>query len=364
MAFTILIFFTTRVDIKLYNLLAGPFHLKSGQVSEFITELSRDRTWLWSPFRNELVQAELIPESIINSERSQLVGDGERTLAWFRKIERPHFYLKTPTGQPDELFAAEHDFKLQLFSVKALQCLIRNLASKFPTLEGVWFEKQEMVKQLEAVRSADVAAFNAAAIRDCDLVVGFIFRALDNPELADNFLIYDVILDMTNQYISYKALLSLSLILILSLLATLYNLVMLLAISNKPFSINLSFCDQLHQLGFVGTPMEQLQTLDELLLNAAACDKFGKSLTVIKIQERWFVVVFNADLEKVSTFRGSTPVTIVPVADIEEIQTQKGINCDGIWIPWPRTNGTNSDIARWLHSKMEKWNISDYYRER
>ena len=330
MAFTILIFFTTRVDIKSYNLLAGPFHLKSGQVSEFITELSRDRTWFWSPFRNELVQAELIPESIINSERSQLVGDGERTLAWFRKIERPHFYLKTPTGQPDELFAAEHNFKLQLFSVKALQCLIRNLASKFPTLE----------------------------------VVGFIFRALDNPELADNFLIYDVILDMTNPYISHKALLSLSLILILSLLATLYNLVMLLAISNKPFSINLSFCDQLHQLGFVGTPMEQLQTLDELLLNAAACDKFGKSLTVIKIQERWFVVVFNADLEKVSTFRGSTPVTIVPVADIEEIQTQKGINCDGIWIPWPRTNGTNSDIARWLHSKMEKWNISDYYRER
>ena len=285
------------------------------------------------------------------------------TLAWFWKIKHSRIYLKTPGAKQDQLFTAEHDYKLPLFSAKALQCLIRNLAPKFQTLKRSWHEKSEMVKQLEAVRSADVVAFNAAAIRDCNLVVGFLFRALDDQTLASNFWSYAVILDMTNAYISFKALLTLSFILILSLLATLYNLVMLLAIYSKPHFINLSFCDQLHKLGFVGTPAEQLQQLDKLLLNVAASDKFGKSLTIIKIQEWCFVVIFNVDLETASTFRGLTPVTIVPVADIEEIQKQRGINCNGIWIPWPRTNRTNS-ISHWLHSKILECDKSNYYRER
>lgn len=285
-------------------------------------------------------------------------------MATFRKIESPHFYLKVPEGRPDQLFAAKHDYKLRLFSVKALRCLIKNLAPQFPSLKGDWIEKLEMVKQLEVVRSEDVVAFNAAAIRDCDLVVGYFYRAQDDHKLARNFLIYDVILNMTDEYISNGTLVKLTLLLSLVILASMYNLAMYLITAYRHVPVNLSFSDQLDKLGLNGTPMEQLRQLDDILLDASPVDKFGKSLVVIKIQDRSFVVVFNVDLETSTTYRGSTPVTVCPVADIDEIQTQRGINCNSIWIPWPRTNRTNSNIACWLHANIKNRDISEYYRER
>ena len=124
------------------------------------------------------------------------------------------------------------------------------------------------MKELEAVRRDDKSAFNAAAIRDCDLVVGQLVRACDDKLLEDYFLSYDVILNMTDQYHSAFTLMAWALlVLAVTISATFYNLGMLLAVRYQKVGLNLSsnFCDQLRLFGIGGSPAEQLQTLDNLL---------------------------------------------------------------------------------------------------
>ena len=264
MALTLLAFFATRIDIKVYNIMKGPRHHKVGQASVAITKLSRDRSWFWSAFHRELFQAELKEGSFEDSGVSEILDSEKTVLAEFRKIEQPHFYLKVPRFQ---MFGADHDFRLQLLSAKALKCLIKNLATKFPSLENNFVEKSEIVKELEAVRRDDKSAFDAAAIRDCDLVVGHLVRACDDKLLEDYFLSYDVILNMTDQYHSAFTLMAWALVLAVAISATFYNLGMLLAVSYQKVVLKLSsnFCDQLRLFGIGGSPAEQLQTLDNLL---------------------------------------------------------------------------------------------------
>ena len=351
----LLIYYFVRVDIKMYNHIKGPFHYKVSQVSDVITELSRVKSWRWGPFYRDRIQAELKPGSIRSSQLKKV----NNTEAYFLQIVSPHFYIQVPGPDLDEWFKAEHGFNLKSISTNAARCLIRNLAQKFPNLKRNFIEKQDIVERLEAARAADGPRFNAAAVRDCDLVVGHAFRGATKFE--ETFQSYDVILHMAEDYFSVPTFLIWCVIVVVAF----YFFLMWVVSHLKEIKLGSSLCGQLERLELEGSPGEQLEQLDELISDTLALDKFRSSLALVEIQARSFVIIFNLNKKEKLTRAGQAlPVLICPVAAIDEIHTQNGINCNGVWIPWPRSIKPDDQVVLWLHSRIGNRDVSDYYRKR
>ena len=67
-----------------------------------------------------------------------------------------------------------------------------------------WLEKSEMVTFLEEVQTHNLTIFNKAVIKECSIVVGFLQRPIDDQLLKHNFLTYDVVLNMTDEYFNFN----------------------------------------------------------------------------------------------------------------------------------------------------------------
>ena len=67
-----------------------------------------------------------------------------------------------------------------------------------------WLEKSEMVTFLEGVRTRNLIVFNKAVIKECGIVVGFLQRPIDDQLIKHNFLTYDVVLNMTDEYFIFN----------------------------------------------------------------------------------------------------------------------------------------------------------------
>jgi hypothetical protein len=119
-------------------------------------------------------------------------------------------------------------------------------------VEHHFIEKSEMVEHLEIFRSNNMVAFNQAAIKECDIVSGFLFRAIDDNQFKDDFLSYDIILNMTDEYYSTKQLVWARLTLLLFVYLLLHSLVRLGVLSFKfnkgwvPIRLNTHVQDQLN----------------------------------------------------------------------------------------------------------------------
>jgi len=139
----------TRIDVKLYNCIKGPFHFNESQARELIAERSLDgSSWLASPFRKEIVQAELKPGSIESSKIAKKIVFH----ANYREINATNLHLQVHEASGGLRLSTEHDFNVELLSKNAARCLVHNLAKKFPRIERDLSNTKVVKETLDTIR--------------------------------------------------------------------------------------------------------------------------------------------------------------------------------------------------------------------
>ena len=317
---------------------------------------------------------ELKPDSFRNYLFIQKLYSGarvEKLAANYMFLNESRMYLKIPLTF-NALYETNFPYKLKLFSVKALKCVIENLPEQFKSDEMYWLEKYEMVQFLEGVSASDRRAFNRAAIKGCSVVIGFLTKP--GYSIKEYFSETDVILNMKDDYFNdatytYFTWLTLQAFAeVIFIYLCIRNAVKYMSakrkISRKSFTIDLPFDlrDQLQLLNIGGSYLDQLKLLEDLIDRTPY--QYLRSLALIQIEasEEWFVIVFNINLEQSSPKTMSSTFIICPVSDIIKISQQNGIEYDSRWIPWPRHSSNKSGLCNWLHEKLMK--LDKNYAER
>jgi hypothetical protein len=382
-----IIFF--RLHIQVYNTIFGPFHFNEEQFVEYVNKYKyeEDQSFLSRLWKIEYIQVELNENNIQNPvskyDTIRKFSDPRTRrdhIATYKRIKRPAIYVKLPTHSQKH-FHAHHQIRFQSYSIRTLQCIIKNLPSSSTATYQTWIEKSDYIQFINKEYTKNSTEFNKAVLTKCGILIGYLYRPIYEkafiPTAEHKFTEYDIALDMTQEYYPFYLFLICGLIFIWLFVKSLFYLILYLSniIRFKflhrfgifSFSLEL-FPDVIEELWYLnvdGFPHEQLLQLDKFIQKSNY--KFTQNLIIIQNNyNQLFIVILKINLnEKLNIHDQSSPFIICPVTDIQKITVYGGIcyGKDSSWIRWPAMTITNEqNYAGWLHEQLIE--ISDFYKQR
>jgi hypothetical protein len=377
---TTTIFF--QIHIYIYNLLFGPFHQNLEEFIEHIKNFENGQSWFK---RIEYIQIELGENNIQNPiskyDSIKKYSDPitrQNHIATYKKVKKPNIYVKLPT-RTQKNFHAHQPFHFSSYSIRTLQCIVRNLQSNSEITYQTWIEKSEYVKYIDKEYAKNSTLFNMLVLTKCGILIGYLYRPMYEKAFIRNqeykFYNNDVAFEARRQYCSFYPLVICCLIFLWLFLKSLFYLLIYLSnliryklhfkcsLISYPLNLSSDVIDELWYLNIDDTPHEQLLQLDELIQRTQ--HKLNNQLFIVENEfEQLYVVLLKTKLYENSQFDNDlSPFVICPVTDIRKILQYRGI-CygeDSSWIPWPSTMMTDEhNCSEWLHEELME--ISEDYK--
>ncbi|CAF3564289.1 unnamed protein product [Rotaria sp. Silwood1] len=375
-----------RLHIQVYNTILGPFYYNQEQFIEYVNRYQQDQSFLSRFWKIEYIQVELNENNVQNPLSTydtirQFSDPRTRRnhIATYKRIKRPAIYVKLPTHSRKQ-FHARHRFHFKSYSIRTLQCIIRNLPSSSTDIYRTWIEKSDYIQHINTEYTKNSTEFNKAVLTKCGILIGYLYRPIYEkafiPTNEHKFTSFDIALNMAEEYYSFYTFLICGLIFIGLFLKSLFYLIFYFSnivrsqflhrLGIFSFSLKLlpDVLEELWLLNFDGYPHEQLLQLERIIKKSDHV--FGKNLAIIQNNyDHLFVVILKVNLnERLDGHDESSPFIICPVTDIRKI-TQYGGICYGkdlSWIHWPIVEMNEQNCAEWLHEKLME--ISDVYKKR
>ncbi|CAF3698989.1 unnamed protein product [Rotaria sordida] len=181
-----------RLHIQVYNTIFGPFYFNQEQFVEYVNRYEKDQSILSQFWKIEYIQVELNENNIQNplskydtirrfsNPRTRL-----NHIATYKRIKHPAIYVKLPTHSRTQ-FHARHRFHFQSYSIRTLQCIVRNLPLGSIDTYRTWIEKSEYVQHINKEYAKNSTEFNKAVLTKCGILIGYLYRPIKNLVIIQN----------------------------------------------------------------------------------------------------------------------------------------------------------------------------------
>ena len=364
---------------RVYNALAGPFHLN---IDQLVTELDKFNGVQigeqpvqidWFSFDREYFQVELGENAVELDEKDELNmfssnPFSRRLLNIFSPVKEitissvvypDHLYIKLPSLS-QHYFHTRLPYRFQSFSIASLRCIVRHLGVS-PHEYIQWPEKSMYITAVEQIYNRNATEFNMKVIKKCGVFVGYLYRPIgekvhrSKSRYAFKFRKMDVALDASSPYYPYKTYLlsgvSLSWLVFKALFYVLLCLFHLIV--RPPLLIRPEVKYLLRQLGF-----DSLQSLDIVLLKTSHEHNYRDRLFLIRNQ---YLLVLNIDLHERQTsrlrqFHILEPFTLISLSHIRSVSHTGFWIADRFgerWVSFPNIRAHEDDnAAAWLHRRL------------
>ena len=332
--------------VRVYNVLAGPFHVDFNQLMMSLDDYVGKSNWLSLP--REYLQVEL-GENQLEQEVKSTLDDSFNDLPRERLSHtlitiKDHFYVQLAT--PDNnYFHNSFPYRFRSFTEPTLKCIAEQL--------DIATDESMLIKAIEEIYRQNTTAFHMKVIAQCGILIGYLTQSRS-----------DVIFDASSTYYSSELFLLGSIIFGWLLIKALFYLGLYVfhAIHRPILFIHSSVKLHLNTLHIDG-----VEELDDLLSHTIGDNNYHNRLFLLRDQ---YLLILHIDRNEhnaaiLHQFYDRDPLTLISIENIVCIQNSEILTKHGnqhTWHPLPTIHSVSKKRTNeWLHQKLML--ISTTYQE-